>query len=247
MNAHLPVSLDRSPLLESIFEIRFETSIPSAGDLLPGILFLKLKESYPNIEALPISNVPRSIREQDPALVFQPSHRLIGNNMIVQIGDRVLSISAQNYPGWEAFKSAIIQLLDVAFETGFIDKLCRYSFRYVNLLPKIEGSPEMSLLNLDIAVSGSPPLERGLQLRFEQDDNDYTTIIQIALQSSLQQPDMNSVFGVLVDVDTLMSNPSPDFLSSISRHLDPCHAALKTAFFSIISDLALQNMHPVYQ
>jgi uncharacterized protein (TIGR04255 family) len=247
MKKHLPVSLGQSPLLESIFEIRFETSIPSAGDILPGILFLKLKDLYPNIEALPISNVPRSIRDQDPALIFQPSHRLAGNNMIVQIGDRVLSISAQDYPGWEAFKSAIIQLLEVASETGFIDKLSRYSFRYVNLLPKIEGKPEMSLLNLDIAVSGTPPFERGLQMRFEQDDNDYTTIIQIALQTSLQQPDMNSFFGVLVDVDTVMPNPSPDFLSSISRHLDPCHATLKTAFFSIVSDLALQNMYPVYQ
>jgi len=167
--------------------------------------------------------------------------------MIVQVGDRVISLSAQEYPGWPAFKSAIQNLINVAFATGFIDKIIRYSFRYINLIPRVEGIPEMSLLNVDLAVSGDPPQERGLQMRFEQDKEEFTTIIQIALQSIIQHPKKPPVSGVLVDVDTVMVSPSPDFLVAASDLLDSCHTAVKSAFFSILSDQALQEMRPTYQ
>lgn len=247
MEQKLPVSLGRSPLVESIFEIRFEPTIAAAGDLLPGILFSKLKDSFPNVEPLPISNVPRSIRDQDPALVFQPSHRLTGSNMIVQVGDRVLSLSAQEYPGWLSFKSAIENLLNATIETGFIGAVLRYSFRYINLIPRIDGIPEMSLLNVDLEISGNPPQERGFQMRFEQDSEGFTTIIQIAPQSAIQHPNTPPTSGILVDVDTQMPNPSPEFLMAASDLLDSCHIAVKKAFFSIVSTQALQDMEPSYQ
>lgn len=247
MEMQLPVSLGHSPLVESIFEIRFEPAIPAAGDLLPGILFSRLNQSFPNVESLPISNVPRPIRDQDPALVFQPSHRLTGSDMIVQVGDRVISLSSQEYPGWPSYKTAIQNLLNVAFETGFIDAVIRYSFRYINLIPRVEGAPEMSLLNVDLAISGNPPKERGFQMRFEQDKDEFTTIIQIALQSIIQHPKKPPVSGVLVDVDTQMLSPSSDFRVAASDLLDSCHTAVKCAFFSIVSNQALQEMRPTYQ
>jgi uncharacterized protein (TIGR04255 family) len=247
MEMQLPVSLGYSPLVESIFEIRFEPAIPAAGDLLPGLLFSKLNRSFPNVESLPISNVPRPIRDQDPALVFQPSHRLTGSDMIVQVGDRVISLSAQEYPGWSAFKSEILNLINVAFETGFIGSIIRYSFRYINLIPRVEGTQEMSLLDVNLLVSGTPPQERGLQMRLEQDEGEFTTIIQIALQSVIQHPNKPPVAGVMVDVDTQMLNPSPNFQVAASELLDSCHTAVKSAFFSIISNQALQTMQPSYQ
>lgn len=247
MEMQLPVSLGRSPLVESIFEIRFEPAIPAAGDLLPGLLFSKLNQFFPNVESLPISNVPRPIRDQDPALVFQPSHRLTGSDMIVQVGDRVLSLSAQEYPGWSAFKSEIQNLINVAFETGFIDTVIRYSFRYINLIPGVEGKPEMPLLNLNLSVSGDPPQEKGLQMRFEQDEEEFTTIFQIAFQSVIQHPKKSPVSGVLVDIDTQMLNPCSDFQVAAPDLLDSCHTAVKSAFFSILSNHALQEMQPIYQ
>jgi len=167
--------------------------------------------------------------------------------MIVQVGDRVISLSSQEYPGWPSYKTAIQNLLNVAFETGFIDAVIRYSFRYINLIPRVEGAPEMSLLNVDLAISGNPPKERGFQMRFEQDKDEFTTIIQIALQSIIQHPKKPPVSGVLVDVDTQMLSPSSDFRVAASDLLDSCHTAVKCAFFSIVSNQALQEMRPTYQ
>lgn len=246
MTEQLPVSLGRSPLLETIFEIRFDPSIPAAGDLLPGVLFSRLQSAYPNVEPLPISSVPREIRAQDPALIFQPSHRLSDGNMVVQVGDRVLSLSAQRYPGWATFKSSIEHLLAAAKNTGFIDQVTRYSFRYINLLQKIEGLPELSLLNVDFAISGTTPLERGLQMRFEQDSDEFTTIFQIALQSVFQLPHGPQISGVLVDVDTQMLSPRSDFFAVLPELLDPCHESLKRAFFSTLSQQCLEALLPVY-
>ena len=39
MGDDLPVALGKSPLVEALFEVRFEPSIPVAGEILPGVLF----------------------------------------------------------------------------------------------------------------------------------------------------------------------------------------------------------------
>ena len=65
----LPISIDPCPIIEAIFEIRFESSFP--GDAIFGIIYNCFKDEYQTVEQLPILQLPAAVRTQDPALQDQ--------------------------------------------------------------------------------------------------------------------------------------------------------------------------------
>ena len=158
MGAQLPTTLGKSPLLEALFEIRFQASRPAAGDLLPGILFSALQGQYPDVISLPLARVPRDLRENDVNFLYQPSHQLVGKNSSIQIGDRVLALAVQIYPGWSEFKMQAEQLVGSGEKTGLIENVERYSFRYINVIPVQEGQPQLQSLNAKIELGEAPVL-----------------------------------------------------------------------------------------
>src|SRR5947208_14988444 len=100
MNYRMPNQLGKSPLVEAIFEMRFEAAAPAAGDLLPGLLYSAMKNQYPQVIPLPLGSIPREIRDKTADLLYQPSHRLANGAHSIQVGDRVLTVNALAYPGW---------------------------------------------------------------------------------------------------------------------------------------------------
>ncbi len=246
MGVQLPTSLGKSPLLEALFEIRFQASRPAAGDLLPGILYSKLQDQYPDVISLPFSKVPRDLRDSDANFLYQPSHRLVGRNCSIQIGDRVLALAVQIYPGWSNFKMQAEQLLSSGENTGLIEAVERYSFRYINLIPAPDGQPQLNLLNAKIELGEAPPLERGFQLRAEFDDVEFTSVVQVVPNSSAQVNGRDEVSGLIVDIDTQRSNENANFFEDKSQLLEDGHSALKRLFFSLISDQTLQQLEPSY-
>ncbi|MDD1616675.1 MAG: hypothetical protein CG439_1815, partial [Methylococcaceae bacterium NSP1-2] len=107
----LPKKLNKEPLLEALFELRFTCDFP-ASTILPGLLFSKL-DGDKRIEQLHAAQIPLEIRNSDPNLQFSPVSRLVWENFHINIGDRNISISCQfpNYPGWFKFKEAIEKII----------------------------------------------------------------------------------------------------------------------------------------
>lgn len=95
----MPAKLKLPPLRETFFEVQFEPVIPTAGDILPGLLYAQMKAEYPQVMPLPMATVPRKVRQQNPELHYQASHRLQGASSSILIGDRVVSLTSLQYSG----------------------------------------------------------------------------------------------------------------------------------------------------
>jgi len=64
----LPKRLGKETIIEALFEIRF-TSDMQASDVLTGILYSKI-DSPKHIKKLPATEMPTTIRQNDPNLQF---------------------------------------------------------------------------------------------------------------------------------------------------------------------------------
>jgi uncharacterized protein (TIGR04255 family) len=242
----MPVAFRKSPLLEAIFELRFEAAVPTAGDLLPGLLYRELRDEYPEVQPLPMATVPREIRAKDPNLLYQSTHRLAGRSGIVQVGDRALAIAfTAPYPGWARFKDAVVRLLRTADGTRIIAAPERFSFRYVNIVPAEPGQPQLAFLNLKID-SGYEFVERGFHLRFEHGEGPLVIIVQVSPQATAKAPDGSGVAGLLIDIDTVFAQPRKSFWED-GADLEAAHLAAKRAFFSLIAQSTLERLQPIYE
>jgi uncharacterized protein (TIGR04255 family) len=242
----MPAALKNSPLLEAIFELRFQPTVPTAGDLLPGLLYSELKAEYPNVEALQMAMVPREIRDKDPNLLHQATHRLSGASRLVQVGDRVVSLSVTApYPGWAKFKDAILQLLKTISGTGMLRAPERFSFRYINVIRADETETQLPLLNLRIDSPAYTYTEKGFHLRLEHVERDFTTIVQIAPRTTAKGLSGSLVSGLLIDVDTVHAGPKHILSDAGPALLEDAHSLLKGIFFALLTETALRRLEPI--
>ena len=59
----IPKKITSCPLVETIVELRFESSLPP--DAIFGVIYQKLKSDYPKVDKLPILQIPEEIRFKD--------------------------------------------------------------------------------------------------------------------------------------------------------------------------------------
>jgi uncharacterized protein (TIGR04255 family) len=242
----LPKALRKTPLLEAVFELRFRPAVPSAGDLLPGLLFRDFRADYPKVEQLPVATIPREMREKDADLLHQPTHRLVGTSSAMQIGERVVSLTMlYPYPGWTRFKEQVLRLLHSVGRTELIRECERFAFRYINIIPAAAGGPQLPRLTVRLDWPGHGMTERGLRLRFERDVGDFVTIVQITPEVTGKVGE-TSVSGLLVDVDTLRTKVSTAFWDAEPELLENAHQVAKQTFYSLLTDATLESLEPIY-
>jgi uncharacterized protein (TIGR04255 family) len=242
----MPVAFGKSPLLEAVFELRFQAAVGHAGDLLPGLLYSALKDEYPEVQPLPMANVPRELREKQPNFHYQATHRLAAASRAVQVGDRVLSLSVTSpYPGWVTFSDAIGRLLRVVSETGMVRAPERFSFRYINHLPAEPGQTQLSFLKLRIDSPGYGFTERGFHLRLEHVEDGFLTIVQVAPNTAVEGPGRPPAVGLLLDIDTIRELPGKS-LADVGGDLEGAHQVAKRAFIALISEPTLVRLEPTY-
>ncbi len=59
---------------------------------MPGLLFAHIREKYPEQKTLPMAQLPEELRRQDPALLILPLIQFLGDNFLIQLGPRVVSL-----------------------------------------------------------------------------------------------------------------------------------------------------------
>jgi uncharacterized protein (TIGR04255 family) len=243
--AKLPVALGKTPLLEVIFELRFRPTIASAGDVLPGLLFPDFRADYPTVEQLPVANIPREMREKEPNLAYQPTHRLVAPNSLVQVGERVVSLTMiYPYPGWGKFRDGVLRLLNSVGRTGLIRECERFSFRYINVIAAAKGT-QLPMLTVQLSWPEHSFTERGLRLRLERDEGEFVTVIQVT-------PDVTGksgekvISGLLVDVDTIRPKVPTGFWDTDAKLLEDAHTVAKQTFYSLLTGATLEGLEPIY-
>ena len=249
MTTSLPKKLKKEPLIDAVFEVRFDSDAP-VSVVLPGFLFNKL-EGKKSIEALPIAQIPSEIRKADPNLKYAPLNRLDWGLFFVNIGDNNLSISCKYpYPGWDIFKPSIIEVMNVLLESGLPKIIERYSLKYIDLIQASGDQQKVSMVNLDMTIAGHKLEKEPYMIRIEIPRDGFMNVVQVISSATTTLHTGISKEGLVVDVDTvaIQNNISMDSLfNGFPDKLDTIHRANKAMFFDCITLTTLKSLEPVYE
>lgn len=245
-----PVRLEKDPIVEAVFEIRFVPDHPSAGDILPGLLFAKLKSRFPQLDRLPFASVPREVQLQDPQLRYTPRLRLSGAEFVVMIGDQLLSVNAlRPYAGWHAYRPVILEVLAIAKESTLIRNLERYSIKYMNLLRR-EKTEDVSLSYRLVEFSGRlgrHTLTSGdAYVRCEISSHGYQSIVEFAATAEVNTMKKEVLRGAMLSIDTAHTEKPDELWNDVAANIDAVHEAEKEIFFDLLSDAAGEEFGAIW-
>ena len=244
----VPVSLERDTILECVAEMRFEPTVDSAEELLPGMLFGRLPGVFLRSSRLPMADVPRSMRDSDPNMRHQPTQRLEGNDALCLVGGRAVGVSFRKpYGSWPKVRPLMVRCFEQVMDTGLVRSVERVSLKYTNLLA--EGRDEFDLGQLRAKVEFGPFHLRdpGRVFHVEIDIDNCIAIVEVipGARITLQTAGgAQSFAGVVLSVDVIRNGPFENFPEKLPELLDAVHAAEKKVFFGLLSDATLEKLGP---
>ena len=247
MTTSLPKKLNKEPLIDAVFEVRFSSKTP-ASVIFPGFLFGLDGDKI--IESLPIAQLSKAIRDASPQLKFAPLSRVDWGQFYINIGDNSVSVSCKYpYSGWSNFKPAIYKAVEMLADSKIVDKVHRYSMKYVDMIPSSDDQHKVSMINFKMSIAGHN-LEAGpFQLRMEIPKGDLINTVQVA---SVAQVIVNGSImeGLIVDIDTFADQDSismQSLLEGFEDKLDAIHLTNKTMFFDCLTPQAIALLEPIYE
>jgi uncharacterized protein (TIGR04255 family) len=112
--------LKNKPLLEAIFELRWELQKQGSAEvridpyyrILTGAMYDKAKEEYPYLELLPSSDIPENLI---PYVVQQRFRKGKDEWPLIQIGQGIVTLNDTNGYVWGDFSKRIFDLVDILF------------------------------------------------------------------------------------------------------------------------------------
>lgn len=262
MNPRLPVSLENSPLIEAVFEIRFQPdeTFPSRmlGVLLPKALQRKTIEFNAPFEQLDGLSIPKELKQHDLQLNYIPSFRLIYGDVGIAISNGSLVITQDDtyfpYKSWNIFKTYIIEILSILAEVKTISDYTRMSIKYFDLFDFKKFQSPINLLNLQ-AKLGETDLKRLIfDIKFEEKvNNDLITIITQVISSANLQMNLNNLVhtdkhniqsrdglilttDVILDITKYKKDNQIDSEIFFNHNLENLHTICKQRFFSTLNN-----------
>ncbi len=244
----LPTKLRKEPLIDAIFEVRFNSHIP-ASILLTGVLYNKLDGEKQLIQ-LPVAQLPKEVRDADPNLKYAPVSRIDWADFFVSISDYSAAISCKYpYCGWKNFEPAILKLLSILNESGIVSNVERYSLKYIDLIQDLDSQQKVSAINLDVSIADHKLSNEQFHLRIEIPDNEFLHGVQVASTANVVLHNGKQIEGLLIDIDSIVQFNSTlsSLLSDIQKRLEQIHLANKKMFFNCLKPEALDQLEPQYE
>ncbi len=245
----LPTKLKKEPLIEVVFELRFEATAP-ASTILPGILFQWLGANA-KIERLPFADIPKALVDANPQLRYAPLLRFKVDKYAYLISDLSVAVAADMpYAGWDKFRPVIIKLIDELKKSGIIKSIERYSLKYVDLLEASTLAEQLAFVNLKLLIANRDIKQQHVQLRVELMDGKITHIMQLATKAQFLTSEGRVKSGLAIDVDSFAvfedQATVDDAWNELDNGLDKLHHENKKMFFDSLSKDTLTNLEPSY-
>ena len=251
MTKKLPISLEREPLLDAVFEVRLKGD-HSLGDILPGILFHGL-DPKPDIIRLPAAELPQPVRRHDPNLQYAPLQRLDWSNFVIVVGDSNLALACKlPYPGWLTFKSeGILKVMKLVAEAGIKGEVERFSVRYQGLIEAENLADQIGKVDLAIQLGTLDVKSSQIHLRVEFAEDGITHVLTMKTGTTAERAyDKREMSGLLVDIDSIQDIESmhfSDFALALESKLDKVRQANKALFFNHLKQEAIDELGPIYE
>jgi len=207
----LPTKLEKEPLVDAVFEIRFNSHVP-ASTVIPGILFTRLETHPQQIERLPVADLPPEFRIREPSLRFQPVMRLHWDeNFLIMIGDTTLGLGCKMpYPGWKNFKPHILTLAGALKDSEIIEQIERYSIKYIGVIEGRNAAEQIGSILLEVKFGDYALKSEPFSLRVEMKRDSLRHIVQLAAPATTSMVDGTKREGLLVDIDSICEHTTTD-------------------------------------
>lgn len=244
----LPLRLKKEPLCDAVFEVRFSASTP-ASSILPGIFFGKL-EGEKVIERLAAAELPKRIRDMEPNLQYTPVMRITWKEFFILMSDRSIVIACKlPYAGWGKFKDAIIKVVEILDNTGIIEKIQRYSLKYIDLIPIKNIAEQVASVNLSVNLSNHRLEKEIFQFRIELADGEYINVVQIIAAGVVTSEAGTTKEGLIIDIDTIRKtdNNIKTLIPELEGRLEEIHLTNKKMFFTCLTPATLDMLEPIYE
>jgi uncharacterized protein (TIGR04255 family) len=237
----LPDKID-DPILEAGIEIRFRPNVPH--EVIYGVLYQFLKETYPISERLPILQIPEEARSSITSFQFLPYYRLRSpkTNYVVQIGAMLSVFVLRPYKGWNALFEETKKVFSKLREIE-IGQIQRCSLKYVDVF----DGDVFTMLNL--SISAEPELNlSGATMRFQSvfKQDEFACILQLSNDIQIQVDESQIIKGSLLDLEVIHDQPIANFFERYPEVLNKAHQTEKRIFFGLLKEQTLHSLNPVY-
>jgi uncharacterized protein (TIGR04255 family) len=245
----VPAALARDTIFECVFEMRFgDGGHPGVADLLPGIVFGKLPGRFTNVVPLPLGQLPKMARDQNPQLRYMPTAGLEGPQNRMMFGEHAVAVSfVKPYAGWTKVKPVILECMNLVLDSMLTGTPERYALKYVNLLR--EGSSEFDLDQTRVRIELGNFHQRdngGMLIHAEIERNGCINVVDIATGTRITLPGSAEETGVMISVDTVRPSEQADPRVELPQVLEILHETEKEIFFGLLTESTLQKLGPRY-
>ena len=237
----LPKSIETCPIVDALVEVRFLPAVPE--EVVFGVLYESLSARFPKVENMPVLQVPPQIRNLNPQLRFQPTHRLKGTNYYVSIGPKVIIVGIElPYPGWTAMRAELLSTFEAIMAKQVVKQIQRLGFRYLNVF---EGDVTRRLtLETRLGekiIEGEKTLFRTTIKRGESN-----VTLKVSKDQNVKRGPNFSRSGTLIDIDVFRVTSEPFALPNLTSFIDGAHMTEKTLFFELLRADFLIELKPTF-
>jgi len=235
---NLPKSINPCPIIEAVLEVRFEPLVPKSAAF--GIIYNQVKNNFKTAPvSLPILQLPEQLRERDENLKFKPHYKISKENIVLQIGPDVLSISmVKNYMGWDVFSNEIYDLLDQIEKSKIVKEYSRIGIRYVNFFE----SQIYDNINVGINLNGNNIDYSNTVVRTRFTHEVFRSNLLITNEAGF-----NNKKGSIIDIDTFLDDKNlMNNKSLIKKIIREGHLEEKKLFYKLLKKEFLEGLNPKY-
>ena len=244
----LPIALARDTIVECVFEMRFIDPVPGVADLLPGIVFGKHPGRFKNVAPLPLGQIPKIVRDQNPQLKYMPTTAIEGSQVRMMFSEYAVAVSfPKPYAGWAKIKPLILECMNTALETNLTGRPERYGLKYVNLVKEGRDAFDLDQTRVRIELGNFQPRSQGTTvIHAEIDLHGCINVVDIATGGKVAVPGHAEEVGVVISVDTLRNSAGLNASAELPQVLEMMHETEKEVFFGLLNESTVEKLGPRY-
>lgn len=239
----IPNKLTSSPIIDATVELRVTDTV----NVL--ILYSFLADIFTGgVEELGILQIPQAIRDSDPTLKFQPTHKFkTTSGYYFNAGPHVFGFGyvknpdvGSDYPGWTDFYAQFKIVFDKLKTNGMLDNISRIGLRFINLF-----NDDTFLAKLNVSLN--PSMEGygevdNVNIGFVLRNGDIATRVVINTGATANINGIE-IKGQVLDIDS--HTESADITSPLNT-IKNLHKNTKNIFFTALTQDYVNELGPSY-